>query len=174
MKSKSSNIFSFKCSCCGELHEGSPSFAFPAPTYVNQLPESEKDNIIESGEDLFKVKDGDNIHHFIRACLEVPILGCDEPFIWGIWVSLSAQNFNRYVTGWDDVDESDSYFGWFSSKLPYYDDTLSLKAQVRPRKNGIRPYLEIEQDGHELANDLNTYISIEKAQRIAEFCMHPK
>ncbi len=165
-------IFSFKCSRCGNTHEGSPSFAFAAPTYVSQLHESQQKNIIEAGTDLFRVKDGEHVHNFVRVCLEVPIYGYSQPFIWGVWVSLSEKSLERYVSSWNDVDESDMYFGWFSSKLPYYDNTLSLPAKVRPRKNGIRPYLQLEQDGHELANDWCTGMSFEKAQRIAEICMH--
>lgn len=164
--------FSFECSRCGEIHEGSPSFAFAAPTYVNRLHESQQKNIIEAGSDLFRVKDGELVHNFVRVCLEIPILGYREPFIWGVWVSLSEKSLERYLSTLTDADENDMYFGWFGSKLPYYDNTLSLPAMVCPRKNGIRPYLKLEQDGHELANDWHTGISAEKAQRIAEICMH--
>ncbi|MFP5409514.1 MAG: DUF2199 domain-containing protein [Gammaproteobacteria bacterium] len=35
-------IFAFKCSCCGELHEGSPSFAFNAPDQYASLSKEQK------------------------------------------------------------------------------------------------------------------------------------
>lgn len=166
-------IFSFKCSCCGKIHEGSPSFSYPEPLYVASLSEEERKRDIEkSNDDLFVVKYEGGCHHFVRVVLEIPIHGCDEPFTWGVWVSLSEQSFNRYVETWDDVDESDSYFGWFNNELPYYDQSVSIKTQVRPRKGGIRPYLELEEGSCELADDLYNGISVEKAQKIAEICMH--
>jgi hypothetical protein len=30
-------IFAFKCNCCGDIHEGSPSFAFRAPDHYAEL-----------------------------------------------------------------------------------------------------------------------------------------
>ena len=165
-------IFAFKCTCCGEVHEGSPSFSYPMPAYVAQLPESEKENIIESGTDLYKVKYGEGFHYFVRVCLEIPIHGHEDPLLWGVWVSLSEQSLNRYIETCEEVDETDSYFGWFCNSLPYYEETQSIKAQVRPRSGGLRPYLELERNGHELAEDLYNGITAEKAQKIAEICMH--
>jgi hypothetical protein len=46
------------------------------------------------------------IFSFVRACLEIPIHGVSEPFLWGVWVSLSQKNFDRYVTTYDHPDRS--------------------------------------------------------------------
>ena len=51
-------IFSFKCSCCGELHEGSPSFGFRAPDpYLEQSDEIQEKG--ELGSDLCFYEDED-------------------------------------------------------------------------------------------------------------------
>ena len=42
-------------------------------------------------------------------------------------------------------------FGWFSSRLPGYPDTLSLKCMVHPRDDGMRPAIELEDSDHPLA-----------------------
>ena len=87
-------IFSFTCSCCGEIHEGSPSFGFKAPDPWLGL----SDDVKERGQiddDLCKYKDEDGFHYFARVIIEVPIHGVTEPFMWGVWVSLSEESFKH-------------------------------------------------------------------------------
>lgn len=165
-------IFSFTCGECGELHEGSPSFSYPEPMYVASLSDEDRSDIEKSSDDLFVVKHEEGHHYFARVILEIPIHGCKEPFLWGGWVSLSEESFDRYLDTWDEAVESDSYFGWFNNALPYYEESAGLKTQVRPRTGGNRPYIELEKDSGELADDYYNGISIEKAQAIAEICMH--
>jgi hypothetical protein len=164
-------IFSFKCSCCGEIHEGSPSFGFRAPDpYLEQAKE-----VQEAGElttDLCRYRDADGEHFFIRVCLEVPIHGVEEPFLWGVWVSLSERNFNRYVQTYDDCDTNDCYFGWFMNYLPCYEKTYALKTDVHPRAGGTRPYIVLERTEHPLSADFHQGISIQRAQELAEAIMH--
>ena len=165
------SIFSFKCSSCGEIHEGAPGFAYRAPDpYLEQ-----SDDVQEAGElgsDLCWYEDEDGMHYFIRVCLEVPILGFPEPFIWGVWVSLSKVNFDRYIETYDEPNESDCYFGWFCNYLPCYEKTYSLKTAVHPRKGGDRPLIVLEESDHRLSLDYHRGISVKRAQEIAEEAMH--
>ena len=165
-------IFSFTCSCCGEVHEGSPSFGFKAPDPYLQQPQE----VQEAGElttDLCCYEtEADGRHFFIRVCLEIPIHEVEQPFLWGVWVSLSEANFQRYVDTYESPDTGDCYFGWFCNYLPYYEDTYLLKTHVHPRSGGERPYIVLEPTEHALAIDFRDGISIDKAQQIAELIMH--
>lgn len=164
-------IFSFKCSTCGEVHEGSPSFAFRAPDpYLEQTKEVQEAGKLSS--DLCRYEDEDGVHYFIRVCLEVPIHGVTEPFLWGVWVSLSEKNFARYVETYDHPDTSDCYFGWLCNYLPYYPNTYALQTQVHPRDGNARPYIELDETDHPLSVDFREGINIEKAQEIAEQITH--
>ncbi len=164
-------IFAFRCTQCGELHEGSPSFSFEAPSpYLEQSKEVRDKG--ELGTDLCNYADEDGRHFFVRVCLEIPIHGMEEPFLWGVWVSLSEDSYNRYVDTYDSPDTSDSYFGWFCNRLPFYEDTYALKTRVRPREGGIRPTLELEETSHPLSIDFHQGISPERAQEIAEAALH--
>lgn len=167
-------IFAFKCSCCGEIHEGSPSFSFRAPAYYDQLDAVQQREIATLDADTCTIRDGEHVDFFVRACLEVPIHGIESPFLWGVWVSLSEASFKRYLDTWDAPDLNDSYFGWFSNQLPFYPDTINLKTQAHPRAGGNRPTLELEPTGHPLAIDFATGISVERAQEIAEAVMHAR
>ena len=164
-------IFSFKCSSCGETHEGSPSFGFNAPdTYLEQSDKTREAGTL--GADLCQFEDEDGLHYFLRVVLEIPIHGASDPFLWGVWVAISEESFEHYVENCDQSIEGDIYFGWFCNSLPYYQDTYALATDVHLRPNGDRPYLAIHQAEHELYKDYVEGIDIEKARKVAELCIH--
>lgn len=164
-------IFSFKCAECGQLHEGSPSFGFSAPdAWLEQSDEIKEQGAIN--EDLCRYTDEDGEHYFARVIVEVPIHGVDQPFMWGVWVSLSRESFDHYVETWNNPDTSRVYFGWLCNALPYYESTWSLATDVHPQEGGDRPCLTLHEADHEFFRDFAEGISIEKAQKIAELCMH--
>ncbi|MCZ2076111.1 MAG: DUF2199 domain-containing protein [Bryobacterales bacterium] len=165
-------IYAFTCSRCGKRHEGAPSFAFGAPMYYDELSEAEKQSIARLSDDLCEIRHPENTDYFARVLLEIPIHGVSEPFLWGVWVSLSQESFERYTSNWAHHDESDCYFGWFSNRLPYYPDTVNLKTSVRPRNGGVRPYLELHACEHPLAIHFREGLTVQEAQAIAEAAMH--
>ena len=162
-----SSTFSFKCSSCGEVHEGAPSFSFTSPIQYAGLTEVEKADA-HLGTDVCYIKE----ERFIKACLEVPIIGIDQPFMWGVWVSLSQSNFERYRKTYDQPIEEEEYFGWFCNRLPFYPDTLNLKTLAHPRSGSIRPWLSLEETDHPLSIDFYDGITMARAQEIAEYAMH--
>lgn len=90
-------IFAFRCTCCEEVHEGSPSFGYRMVDQYAGLSDEQQATMGRLSEDFCTITRGDGVDHFIRAVLEVPIRGVEEPFLWGVWVSLSEKSFNRYV-----------------------------------------------------------------------------
>lgn len=164
-------IFSFKCSDCGNIHEGSPSYGFRAPApYLEQSKQVQDAGRLTS--DLCEYADEEGEHYFVRGCIEIPIHGVADPFLWGVWVSLSRTNYDRYVATYDAPVSSDAYFGWLCNYLPWYEETYALKTQVKPRLGGVRPNVTLEKTSHPLSVDLYEGITIEKAQQIAKAIMH--
>lgn len=92
-------------------------------------------------------------HFFIRCRLQLPIIGSDETFEFGLWSSLSERNFGTYYESFasDTQGSLGPWFGWLSNGLPGYPETLCLKCQVRPQNGGLRPLLELEPTDHPLA-----------------------
>ena len=164
--------FRFQCSCCGETHEGSPSFGYDSPHYYDCLSEQDKKALGKLSDDFCTIEHDEGKDFFIRTTLEVPILGAEEGFLWGIWISVSEANFNKYVDHYKSDTYEDHYFGWFSNKLPYYPDTLSLKASACIRPGGQRPNIELEPTEHPLSIDFRDGINWEKAVEIAETVLH--
>lgn len=166
-------MFRYKCSSCDKTHEGVPGLGFDAPAPFREQPiEVQQAGLLNS--DLCKYKDADGEHYFIRVCLEVPIIGLEEPFVWGVWSSLSKKNFDRYVDTCESPDTSDCYFGWLCNRLPCYPDTYAIKLKIHPRPGGTRPYAVPEATDHPLSRDFHVGMAPERATKIAEHVLHAK
>jgi hypothetical protein len=76
----------FRCSQGDKIHEGLPAIAFEAPSHYNSLTPEERATRAKLGSD-FCVIDDDAF--YVRAVLEIPIIGQSETLEWGVWGSLS-------------------------------------------------------------------------------------
>jgi len=164
----------YRCETCGEVHEGIPDIGFNAPIYYYQLPPEERGQIARLSDDFCSINDED---FFIRTCLEIPIQGHEASFMWGVWVSLSRPNFERYRALFFEEDPPRSegpYSGWLSNRIEPYPDTLNLKTRVHLQKGGARPTLELEPTDHPLSVHHREGIELEELLKIIDDRLHPK
>ena len=83
------------CRCCGRQFNTLPlDFACEAPDHWFEIPESERDARGKLDSDVCMIDDKDI---FVRGCLEIPIIGQEDCFIWGVWVSVSKASFTRIL-----------------------------------------------------------------------------
>jgi hypothetical protein len=164
-------MFRFKCASCGEWHEGMPGFGASAPPYYYIIPEAERSARCELTTDTCIV---DDEHFFVRGCIEVPVHGVNEPFVWGAWVSLSPRNFHQFLGLLDRKDRSKHgpYFGWLSAHFKVYPDAENLKTNIHLRDDGIRPFIELEPTNHPLAVDQREGITVGHVAEIYAAYMH--
>jgi len=161
----------YTCATCGKEHEGLPDLAFDSPIYYRQLPVEEREKRAVLTSDTCVVDETD---FFVRACLAIPIRGREVPFVWGVWVTLSKQNFLRYseFLGQDPPEGEGPYFGWFSNRLPGYPDTLNLKTHLLLRAGGTRPLVQLESTDHPLAVHQREGINLDDLLGILEENAH--
>lgn len=168
-------IFSFKCSCCGELHEGSPSFGYRAPDQYATLSEEQKASMGSISDDFCAITHDEGTDYFIRTVLEVPIHGVEDPFLWGVWVSLSERSFDRYYETYDDPVEGETFFGWVCNDIAIYPRASSRAADVVVQVGKQRPKLVLHKgdaEDDQLVLDQTHGISIARAQELAERALH--
>jgi hypothetical protein len=155
-----------QCSCGNS--KGGLSFCFgpPAPDFYVGIPEAERAKRSMLDTDLCVI---DKTHYFIRGCLDIPIIGTQDVFRWLVWVSLSERNFNRAVGLWETLgrESEPPYFGWLSTTLPDYPETLNLKTNVHTGPVGERPRIELEPTSHPLAVEQRQGIPLSRAQNLA-------
>lgn len=157
---------SYICATCKLNHEDVPlSFGAEAPYWFDVVAPEERNKRIELSSDQCVI---DEEHFFIRGCLEIPIVGSNEKFTWGVWSSLIKDNFLRATELWNVTgrESEPPYFGWLSTKLPLYPDTLNLKCHVHTRPVGERPLIELEVTNHPVSIEQSKGISIERAHEI--------
>jgi hypothetical protein len=162
----------YTCRRCNQYHEGLPlHYGVEAPVYWYAIPEAERERRCVLSSDQCII---DDRYFFIVGNVEVPVLGTEEPFSWDAWVSLSAQNFARACDLWEQPgrESEPPYFGWFSTLLPGYPNTVNLKTHVHTRPVGLRPLIELEPTDHPLAVEQHQGITWERVQEIAELVLH--
>lgn len=168
-------IFAFKCNCCGEIHEGSPSIGFRAPDHYASLSDEQKVSMGKLSDDFCTITHEEGTDYFVRAILEVPIQGVEEPFLWGVWVSLSKKSYDRYDETYNDPVEGEGFFGWVSNELPDYPWERSRPADVVVQLGKQRPKVRLHRGNPEddpLVLDQVNGITIQRAQEIAERLLH--
>lgn len=163
--------FTFPCSACGGTHTGLPSFGAEAPWLYEQIAPDEREARCSIDSDGCII---DNLHHFVRATLDIPVHGQQEPFTWGVWVSLSEDSFNTWDLHFNETRRAHvgPFFGWFSNRLPGYPETLNLKTRVHLRDDGMRPLIELEPTDHPLAVEQRAGISLGRMAQLHALLMH--
>jgi hypothetical protein len=159
----------YQCTVCGQLHDDIPAFAFISPHYYHILSDEDKSTMAKLSEDWCIIRHDTQTDHFIRAVLQLPIADTDEIFEYGVWVSLSEKNFGHYMDNFNEDIEGTTFFGYLSSQIPGYENTLSIKTNVVCGPKGQRPYVIPHQDQQDntLVHDYYHGITPEEAdQRI--------
>ena len=143
------------------------------PSQYEWLPKDERSENAKLGPDFCIIHNEGHFDFFIRVCLAIPIRGIEDPFLWGVWMSVSESDFRRYGDTWDNPVETDEYVGSLCNDLsPPYSNTLGLNAFARPQLNGQRAMITLESSDHPLSVDSREGLTIERAQQIAEECRH--
>ena len=105
---------------------------------------------------------------FVRGLINLPIIGSAETFRWGVWGSLSRENFETLLRMVEDPkrDELPPMFSWLSTQIDGYPDTLSLKMYAHIQQPGWRPTFELEQTDHLLSREYHHGITAERVKEI--------
>lgn len=106
---------------------------------------------------------------FVRGHIEIPIHGHGEPLSFAVWSSLSENSFVDMTTRWNAPDRASvaPYFGWLSSPIWIYPDTVNLPLSVQSRPPGLTPLFTIKDDQHAFAIDQRDGISIGRWHQLA-------
>ena len=163
--------FRYRCRMCGEEHVGMPALSAEAPLYYYTVPEGQRSERCQLTSDTCIV---DEEFFFVRGNIEIPVHGLDEPFSWGVWVSLSGTNFAEYMRHFEDSDRArlGPYFGWLSAALKLYPDTENLKTNAHIQSPPFRPFIELEPTDHPLAVEQREGISQERLADIYAAYLH--
>jgi hypothetical protein len=163
----------YKCVTCGKSHEGLPlSFAADSPDMYANMNRDERDARSVRGSDQYII---DQKWFFVRGCLEIPITGSSNVFLWGLWVSVREEVFDDISACWDLAGREKSrgpFKGRLANSLSVYPETLNLKVQIVIQPVKERPLLVVEEKDHELAIEQVSGITRDRALALASLLLH--
>jgi hypothetical protein len=163
----------WKCHVCGRAHPGGPlSFAADFPDMYANLKREERDAraVISSDQCIIDEK-----LFFVRGCLEIPVVGKKEPFLWGLWASVRQEVFDEMSESWE-LRGRERLHGPFKARLgnslSVYPETLNLRLKVVLQPVGMRPLFIAEEDDHPLALEQRSGITQQRAMHLAFLLLH--
>ncbi|MEQ9541611.1 MAG: DUF2199 domain-containing protein [Deltaproteobacteria bacterium] len=166
----------FVCERCTEIHHvdlDSSSFGAGEPAQWWLLSSAERAES-ELSSDQCIIHAGGETSYFVAAVLEIPIAKSTAKLKLQVWVSLSCASFEEAHAHWHDParTETGPYFGWLSTAVPGYPDTMFLKTRVHQRPVGLRPRLELQVDEHPLAVHQHSGIGPRELAKLLSALMH--
>jgi hypothetical protein len=146
----------WQCSCCGEQFHGIMDIAADHPDPWPHGAGYEPNSALRLDGDFlsedFCVLHGE--HFLVRCVMEFPVHGLGTPWVFGCWSSLSRENFDKYVDGFDSGEYGDGgpWFGWLCNGLkPAFVFDHPVPVDVCPRPGRQRPNLFVTDEVNPMA-----------------------
>lgn len=161
----------WRCADCGEEHGWPFDLAASAPNAWPHEVEYAPNSMLRTHADFlsedFCVLDGE--HFMIRAVLPVPVIGLNHRFAFGCWSTLSRENFDKYVDGFDSGEYVDMgpWSGWLMNRLRGFgEDPDPIAVHVQPLAGRQRPELWVMDESHPLSDAQQHGITAERMLEI--------
>lgn len=140
-----------RCSCCDAPLKSLLSLAYSAPEDWN------RDTIAQENIVFLNASKGDILTHdlcrigdkyFIRSVMIIPLVGCADPIILGVWVSVDPKTFETYLDTMPQGTQGTMplLFGKLGNVIPGYG--IDQACVMQPRDNFQHPitHAAIEED----------------------------
>ena len=161
----------YRCRSCGEFHEGLPAWHFEAPAQAYAVPEADREHRLVLSADNCEI---DGREFYLKGLLELPVRGSTEPFVFGVWLAVSPESYERFAELFADPtrEAGESFSGRLCNSIPGYPETLGLQARLVVREYPMRPWVELGAVEHLLAQDQHGALTQERAIAMAERLLH--
>ncbi len=161
----------FVCRVCGELHPIAMKYSVKFPQAAIDLPKDELEDRLVVTPDQCVIDDRD---FYLRGRILVPVLGMEEPFVWGVWTEVSPKDFIRTNEMWkvQGREREPAFPGWLNTRLPLFGETINLEVDVQTQVVGRRPQFSVRDTSHPLAVEQRNGITLDRVRAIAEQIAH--
>ncbi len=151
-----------------EVVDGLPlSYSVKVPLAATAVPVEEIEQRVVITPDQCVI---DNRDFYLRGRFAIPVIGLDQPFIWGVWVEVSPKNFIRTNELWttEGRENEPPFPGWLNTQMPLFGNTYNLEVSVQTQVVGRRPHFTPVDQDHPLAVEQRNGITMERVREIAE------
>jgi hypothetical protein len=127
-------IDGFVCRSCGQRHEGLPfAYGSAAPAYWHEDLAGDERSVLEDEICVIQAQ-----HYFVHARLVIPVQDAEKDFEWGVWVSLSRDNFRRMADLWSTPGRERDRRSRSSAALRGTPGSSCTGCWCRPGSGGLR------------------------------------
>ena len=172
---ESGSSHGFYCSTCKEFHPGLPfSYGSDSPDNYANLDARDKCKRAALSSDQCIIDDKE---FYIRGIVELPIIGFEDKFLWGVWATIWPEDFAVISEHWESSGRED-LIGPFKGRLAnglsdiYKPSCANLKCTIRIQPILERPLFFIDEPEHPLALEQRRGVSLERLQEFASRLMH--
>jgi hypothetical protein len=151
----------------------SMAYSMKVPHAVKEIPAKELERRVVLTPDQCVI---DGKDFYMRGRILVPVIGLEEPFVWGVWVEVSPKNFLRTNDLWttEGRENEPPFPGWLNTELPLFGNTINLEVSVQTQRVGRRPQFTVVDESHPLAIEQRNGITVERVEEIAEMMVHER
>jgi hypothetical protein len=162
-----------KCSTCGRVHEEVPlSFAADFPDMYANMKWEDRDVRAVIGTDQCII---DQKLFFIRGCLEIPVIGSEDIFLWGLWALIREEVFDEISELWETLGKEKlqgPFKGRIANSLSEYPETLNLKCEIIIQPVGARPLFRLDEPEPPLTVEQRIGITRSRALELVGLVLH--
>lgn len=154
------------------MYDGVPlTFGVDEPIYLSAMSKKERRKRARYDGTICVI---DDEYYLIRGLLRIPIINSIETFDWGVWSTVSRENFLLMIHYWDTEGRENIIppkFGYLSNPIPLYEDTMNLHLNVHTMPIGEVPLLEVEPTMLPLAIDQRNGITLKRAHEMSRMLL---
>lgn len=128
------------CPDCNRPHFDIPAITRPHPDIIAEKLHRVLPWRLQVGDDVCRVLYPKPRRSFIRANLDIPVIGELTPLQYGLWVELSEQNFTRYQQG-EHQNTPLVLDGRLANEAPDFPGTFDIPVRLVTRPFPLRPLI---------------------------------
>lgn len=137
------------CPDCDHPHFDIPAIARIYPDIIAEKIHRDLPWRLQVGDDICRVLYPKPRRNFIRANLDIPVIGETEPLQYGLWVELSDQDFTRYQRS-ERQNIALVLEGRLANEAPDFPGTFDIPVRLVTRPFPLRPLLHPIEDDNDL------------------------
>ena len=141
------------CTECGHEHPlEDVELTFRRPDIVAKLSTEEREARVQENKDLCIL---DTKRFFIRALLPLPVIERDSSYNLGLWVEVSAADFDRIYEIWDAQDQAQepAFKVQVANDIPFNPPAFGLSAELFLTGPTSRPIVILDLVEHPLVEE---------------------
>lgn len=166
----------FTCTVCGEYHDDLPlDIRFELPEAIYQLDAGDREQRAQVWDDAAILDaEGPRARHFVRGLIEVPILGLEAYFGYGVWIEVAEEDWLGLGDLWEAPDGSTNppFEGTLANEIASYPGSDGLPVLLRLRDPGTLPSVTVMAAEHPLGHAQERGISRGRSEELAATALH--